>query len=327
MKALPPRAGDLGDVTVPRGRSSTSVGRAVHNYTCVIRPDERVGNVTANVEMVVDVANVVGSTPNGWWKDRLGATTRTLAWLAPLMGRLTPHGRITRVTVVVEGRARNVEAPADLTVLRAAQGQTGDDVISGYVAAGGRPMLVVTADRGLRARLPRDVEVAGPRLLHNLRDSVRHLAAVRVLEEAAVRYRLHEHEAAPTGAEAHALTGFPLETSVKTLAFTISDDSLVLAGIPGDARLSYGALAKALNISRSALAPADADVLRAVGMEPGGICPFSADDSTIVVLDAAIRRFNVVYCGSGSPSFTVEVSAEGFYTACGDASVASIAAR
>jgi hypothetical protein len=118
--------------------------------------------------LVVDAANVVGSRPNGWWRDRAGATARLLGRLARLPGRrLTgPDGGALicdEVVAVVEGRARDVPAPDGVRVLRAPG--SGDDMLAGYaaaLAAEGIPLLVVTADRGLRARLPSGTPVAGP---------------------------------------------------------------------------------------------------------------------------------------------------------------------
>jgi hypothetical protein len=118
--------------------------------------------------LVVDAANVVGSRPDGWWRDRAGAASRLLARLATLPGRrLTgPDGSeltCTEVVPVVEGQARNVPAPEGVAVVRAAA--SGDDALAEYAArraADGTALLVVTADRGLRARLPAGVQVTGP---------------------------------------------------------------------------------------------------------------------------------------------------------------------
>src|SRR3954449_10675799 len=114
--------------------------------------------------LVVDAANVVGSRPDGWWRDRAGATGRLLTRLAALPGRPLDDARTcTRVVAVVEGAARDVPAPEGIRLVRAPG--SGDDALAEYVArlAGeGTPLLVVTADRGLRARLPDGVDVAGP---------------------------------------------------------------------------------------------------------------------------------------------------------------------
>jgi hypothetical protein len=121
--------------------------------------------------LLVDAANVVGSRPDGWWRDRAGATERLLRRLDGLIDRpLTgPDGKAltcTEVIAVVEGRARDVAGPDRVRVVRAAG--SGDDALAACaarLAAEETPLLVVTADRGLRARLPSGTPVAGPRWL------------------------------------------------------------------------------------------------------------------------------------------------------------------
>ncbi len=115
--------------------------------------------------LLVDVANVVGARPDGWWRDRAGATARLLGRLAVAAPHLVaPDGSpVTDVVAVVEGRARDVAAPEGVGVRRA-EG-SGDDVVvadAAELAGRGMPLLVVTADRGLRARLPSAAAVAGP---------------------------------------------------------------------------------------------------------------------------------------------------------------------
>jgi hypothetical protein len=128
--------------------------------------------------LLVDLANVVGSRPDGWWRDRAGAATRLLTRLAELPGRtLTgPEGDVVvcdEVVAVVEGRARDVPAPDGVRVVRAAG--SGDDALAeetARLAAERIPLLVVTADRGLRARLPSGTPVAGPGWLLRRLDEV-----------------------------------------------------------------------------------------------------------------------------------------------------------
>ena len=118
--------------------------------------------------LLVDAANVVGSRPDGWWRDRAGATGRLLARLGTLPGRTltAPDGsslRCDRVVAVVEGQARDVRAPEGVEAERSSG--SGDDALAARAAglvAAGTPLLVVTADRGLRARLPTGTPVAGP---------------------------------------------------------------------------------------------------------------------------------------------------------------------
>ncbi|WP_167461364.1 hypothetical protein [Nocardia brasiliensis] len=105
--------------------------------------------------IVVDAANVVGSRPDGWWRDRAGAARRLLDKLTALDQRLAEPAE---VVVVLEGAAKAAatDAPDALRVV-AALG-SGDDAIVEVVLTAvqddiDRPVIVVTADRGLRERV------------------------------------------------------------------------------------------------------------------------------------------------------------------------------
>jgi hypothetical protein len=125
------------------------------------------------VVLVVDVANVMGSRPDGWWRDRAGAAARLMAEIAPLRGTVatTPDGvelTVIRILAVLEGRARDVQAPEGIDAVRAtADGDEAVVAVTTDLIADGELVLVVTADRGLRARLPARALVAGPRWLLN----------------------------------------------------------------------------------------------------------------------------------------------------------------
>jgi hypothetical protein len=114
--------------------------------------------------LVVDAANVLGSKPDGWWRDRAGATARLRDGLIGINGTGLPDlpGPI-EVVLVVEGRARDVPAVEGVRVERA--GGSGDDTIVQLVAAevADRRVVVVTADRALRGRVTAlGAEVRGP---------------------------------------------------------------------------------------------------------------------------------------------------------------------
>ncbi len=130
--------------------------------------------------IVVDAANVVGSVPDGWWRDRVGATERLRDRLVPITehglpswtprpsaqtdSESTPDAGPVEVVLVVEGAARGVAGVPGVRVV-VADG-SGDDEIVRLVAeeCRDRPCLVVTADRDLRRRVTElGAEVAGPR--------------------------------------------------------------------------------------------------------------------------------------------------------------------
>ena len=124
--------------------------------------------------LVVDVANLLGSRPDGWWRDRAGAATRLLTELEPLNGAevtLPELGavRITEVRAVLEGAAKRAEGPEAVSVLRA--DRDGDSEIveeTNRLTTSGKVPLVVTADRGLRRRLPELALIVGPGWLNRL---------------------------------------------------------------------------------------------------------------------------------------------------------------
>ncbi|MFC8722785.1 NTP pyrophosphohydrolase [Kitasatospora sp. NPDC057198] len=118
--------------------------------------------------LVVDGANVVGSVPDGWWRDRLGAAERLRDALVGAAADGVPGvpGPL-EVVLVVEGAARDVTGVPGVRVVSAPG--SGDDRIVELVAAEaasapGRRLLVATADRELRGRVTAlGAEPLGPR--------------------------------------------------------------------------------------------------------------------------------------------------------------------
>jgi hypothetical protein len=122
--------------------------------------------------IVVDAANVTGSVPDGWWRDRQGAALRVRDALVPLaadglLGTDAPDWALRgplEVVLVVEGAARGIAGVPRVRVVEAPG--SGDDAIVEVVRREGadRRCLVVTADRELRSRVRSlGAEVIGPR--------------------------------------------------------------------------------------------------------------------------------------------------------------------
>jgi hypothetical protein len=111
--------------------------------------------------VIVDAANVVGSVPDGWWRDRRGAAERLRDRLAA--DGVPGHAGPVEIVLVVEGAARGV-TPVPGVRIESAPGSGDDHMVALVAAAGDRPVLVVTADRELRHRVTElGAEVAGPR--------------------------------------------------------------------------------------------------------------------------------------------------------------------
>lgn len=122
------------------------------------------------IVLVVDVANVVGSVPDGWWRDRAGAAARLLGRLASLPGQdvALPDGvtaSVVRVVAVLEGAAKAADDVPGVDVVRApADGDTTIVDVARSLTAVGADALVVSADRALRDRLDA-MSCTGPRWL------------------------------------------------------------------------------------------------------------------------------------------------------------------
>ncbi|MER5662889.1 NTP pyrophosphohydrolase [Streptomyces mirabilis] len=111
--------------------------------------------------VIIDAANVVGSVPDGWWRDRRGAAERLRDRLA--RDGLPGHEGPVELVLVVEGAAKGVESVPGVRVVEA-PGSGDDRIVEVVTEAGDRPVLVITADRELRRRVTESgAEVAGPR--------------------------------------------------------------------------------------------------------------------------------------------------------------------
>jgi 8-oxo-dGTP diphosphatase len=132
--------------------------------------------------IIVDVANVMGSRPDGWWRDRAGAAVRLHAQIAALAasGRpvLPDETDPPEFVMVLEGAARPAAAriakedgdnnEEDRVRVVRADG-SGDDAIVALVRELPGRRFVVTADRELRNRcVAAGAEVFGPSWLIGL---------------------------------------------------------------------------------------------------------------------------------------------------------------
>jgi predicted RNA-binding protein with PIN domain len=103
--------------------------------------------------VIVDGNNVIGSRPDGWWKDRPGATRR----LAERLGAWADAAG-EDVLIVFDGRPPDaMPAHPRVEVRFAERGgrDAADDVIAALVAADAEPatLRVVTSDAGLAERV------------------------------------------------------------------------------------------------------------------------------------------------------------------------------
>jgi hypothetical protein len=117
--------------------------------------------------LVIDAANVIGSQPTGWWRDRAGAARRFVEQLRDA----ARHGRLpVPAVVVLEGPARAGLPEADIDGVRVVHApHSGDDALVAQTASAETGVIFVTSDRVLRERVRKlGAETVGPRWLTDL---------------------------------------------------------------------------------------------------------------------------------------------------------------
>lgn len=118
------------------------------------------------LHVIIDGANVVGSRPDGWWRDRAGAARKLAGQLVAVLvderaelvaGLGREPGQEVHVHLVLEGAAAHVEdlptSPRLDVVHAPADGDAAIAALAEKLTAGGVEVVVVTADRALRERV------------------------------------------------------------------------------------------------------------------------------------------------------------------------------
>ena len=145
-----------------------------------------------------------------------------------------------------------------------------------------------------------------------------YLAILTQLNNAGARYRQFRHEPLISAWELDETLPFALDNLLKTVAFRIKDEGLVLAGVQGFARIDYRALADVFGINRRQLrALGPEEVVAELAMEVGGVCPLPQSEGVAVVIDAAMAGLPTVICGSGLNTVTLEVETAALLTLSG----------
>jgi predicted RNA-binding protein with PIN domain len=96
---------------------------------------------------IVDGMNVIGSRPDGWWRDRRGAMERLVRELENLDGE---------VAVVFDGKPFEIDSPrVDVAFASRSGRNAADDDIAARVAGDPDPstLTVVTSDGDLERRV------------------------------------------------------------------------------------------------------------------------------------------------------------------------------
>ena len=120
-----------------------------------------------------------------------------------------------------------------------------------------------------------------------------------------------------TADEAAAAVGVEVGQIVKSLVFR-RDDTPVMVLCAGDRRV---------DAKRLGLRSANAEQARAAtGFAIGGIPPIGHAAELETLIDASLRRFEIVWCAAGTPHDVFPVAVETLISAVGNGSVVDVAA-
>jgi len=149
-----------------------------------------------------------------------------------------------------------------------------------------------------------------------------HPTALKVQERLRQRgLDIEVHELADstrTAAEAAAAVDVEVGQIVKSLVFTRGDHDLILVLCAGDRRVDAAGLGTDVRSARAH------EVRAATGFAIGGVPPLGHDRPLRTIVDASLRRFEVVWCAAGTPHAVFPVAPEALIAAIPDADVRAV---
>ena len=132
---------------------------------------------------------------------------------------------------------------------------------------------------------------------------------IQLLEEAAVPYTIHEHEAIRTVDEVVDKLPHLAPIMVKTIAFALKDGRIILVAIHGKDRIDYRKVAKAVGTNRrNVRSMSPDDVLATLGYKVGSVGPFILQENVFLLIDEHVAQMPTLNCGSGKTTATLELS-------------------
>lgn len=131
-----------------------------------------------------------------------------------------------------------------------------------------------------------------------------------IVANSGIPFVIHEHRATRTVDDARQNLSFDVERIVKTVAFRIRNNGIVLAALRGTKRVDYARLANLLGINRrdlSALSPQE--VRQQLEVEPGSVSPVIRSGNVMLLVDDDVLTIlPTLYCGIGRSDRTLEIA-------------------
>lgn len=110
----------------------------------------------------------------------------------------------------------------------------------------------------------------------------------------------------PTAETAAAAVGCAVGQIAKTLLFRVGRNHVAVIAA-GDARVQQARLKQATGFAGKVTMASAEEVVAWTGYAPGGVCPFLLPDDLPRLLDASLKRFDVVYPAAGNAHSAVPI--------------------
>jgi prolyl-tRNA editing enzyme YbaK/EbsC (Cys-tRNA(Pro) deacylase) len=110
----------------------------------------------------------------------------------------------------------------------------------------------------------------------------------------------------PTSETAAAAVGCAVGQIAKTLLFRVGQNHVAVIAA-GDARVQQARLKQATGFAGKVTMARAEEVVAWTGYAPGGVCPFLLPDDLPRLLDASLKRFDVVYPAAGNAHSAVPI--------------------
>lgn len=129
----------------------------------------------------------------------------------------------------------------------------------------------------------------------------------KLLKSKNIEYEEYVHKEISTYTEGIEKTDFDTNKIVKTLAFKIEQE-IILIALLGKDKLDYKKLSQILGIKRNQLKMLSTEEVENLGFEIGGVCPIIESKKAKVILDTKIKNMEYIYCGMGTKDRTMKIN-------------------
>lgn len=116
-------------------------------------------------------------------------------------------------------------------------------------------------------------------------------------------------ETARTAEDAAKALGCPVGAIIKSLAFAIGN-RFIMALVAGDHQCIEENLPKALNLPGTVRRPQASEVKGITGFSIGGVAPVGLLHALPIVIDASLKRFDLLHAAAGHPNCVFPVTVD-----------------